>query len=255
MRFKVLGCYGAELPNFRPTGFLIGESLLLDAGTIGVALDEEQEMLVSDVLITHPHMDHVKSLPFLIDVVASRKNSPIIIYSIHDVLDIIHKHLFNNLLWPDFTKIPSAENPFVRLVSVEEGIYKKINEFMIKAIKVNHTVPTVGYIIKDSNGDSLLYTGDTGPTEAIWKEASLEKSLKGVIVETSFPNSMKELALASGHLTPEMLSLELKKMEDIDVPIFITHLKPSHLDILKEELMALGRKNIIFLEDGKEYEI
>ncbi|MEW6410502.1 MAG: 3',5'-cyclic-nucleotide phosphodiesterase [Nitrospirota bacterium] len=255
MRFKVLGCYGAELPNFRPTGFLIGESLLLDAGTIGMALDEEQEMLVSDVLITHSHMDHVKSLPFLIDVVASRKNSPIIIYSTYEVLDIIHKHLFNNLLWPDFTRIPSSEYPFVKLVSLEEGVYKKINEFMVKAIKVNHSVPAVGYIIKNSDGDSLLYTGDTGPTEAIWREASLENSLKGVIVETSFPNSMKDLALASGHLTPEMLGFELKKMENIDIPIFITHLKPSHLDILKEELIALGIKNIIFLEDGKEYEV
>jgi len=56
----------------------------------------------------------------------------------------------------------------------------------------------------------MLYSGDTGPTAAIWKSARSLRDLKAVIVECSFPSGLEDIALASGHLTPVLLERELE---------------------------------------------
>ena len=47
----------------RLTCFLIDESVAVDAGSIALALTTEQRQKVRDIIVTHPHMDHIASLP------------------------------------------------------------------------------------------------------------------------------------------------------------------------------------------------
>jgi hypothetical protein len=51
MKLRVLGCAGAELPDFRPPAFLLDDQLLLDAGTIGSVLSEEDQWKIHSICI------------------------------------------------------------------------------------------------------------------------------------------------------------------------------------------------------------
>lgn len=131
----------------------------------------------------------------------------------------------------------------------------RVNGHTVCAYRVNHTVPAVGYVISDKKGRSLLYTGDTGPTEAIWKTPL---KVNAVIVEVSFPNSMAALAIKTGHLTPKLLKKELAKMKFLPDRIFITHPKPQYIkQITKEieDISAKGKIRIRILKSGDVYEV
>lgn len=254
MKLKVLGCYGAELPGYRTSAFLINESLLLDAGTIGAALSLEEQLKIRYILLSHVHLDHIKGIPFFADNIAGRIPVPVNIISLSEVIDNIKEHLLNGVIWPDFTKIPNKKRPVLKFKKIPEGKRIRLNDLYIKAIKVNHPIPTAGYIIQ-GGGSSLLYSGDTADTERIWKEARNMKDLKGLIIETSFPDRMRRMAGISGHLTPQGLGEELSKLKGVNAKVFIYHMKPQYIEELRKEINSLGSNNIVFLEDGKEYEI
>ena len=55
---------------------------------------------------THSHLDHVTSIPFLVDTVGWMRNKAITVHAIEPTLEILRQHLFNWKLWPDFTQIP-----------------------------------------------------------------------------------------------------------------------------------------------------
>ena len=48
----------------------------------------------------------------------------------------------------------------------------------VKAIPMNHPVPAVGFAVSDGTS-SFVYSADTGPNEALWKEAAKMKNLNG----------------------------------------------------------------------------
>jgi ribonuclease BN (tRNA processing enzyme) len=116
---------------------------------------------------------------------------------------------------------------------------------------VNHPVPAVGYRVS-RGGTSLLYTGDTGPTERIWELAG---ELAALIVEVSFPSDMEEIALLTGHLTPVLLGKELAKLPKLPPRILITHLKPQYYDRIKAELAALRLPGVELLRGGNVYDL
>lgn len=249
---RVLGCAGAELPDFRPPAFLLDDQLLLDAGTIGSVLTEEEQWNIHTIFITHSHLDHIRSIPALADNIIIRNQSHTVsVRSTAEVIAAMQNHLFNDTIWPDFTRIPSVDNPVLKFTSVIPYCGYNISEYEVTAIPVNHTVPTVGYMVK-SGGKTLVYTGDTGPTEEIWAYCSGADAL---IVEVSFPNSMEDLALLTKHLTSSMLIKELAKIDVLPRRIFITHPKPQYYDLIHKEVEALSIAGVELLRDGLRYEI
>jgi ribonuclease BN (tRNA processing enzyme) len=72
------------------------------------------------------------------------------------------------------------------------------------ATPVHHTVETVAYTLA-TDRDTVIFIGDTGPTEAVWAEANVIPNLRAVFVETSLPNRQEDLAQVTCHLTPRML--------------------------------------------------
>jgi ribonuclease BN (tRNA processing enzyme) len=255
MKFQVLGCSAAELPDSRLSSFLIDERMLLDAGTIGSVLDESKQWKIKHVFLTHAHLDHIKDLPFFADNISLSNNKHYVtVLSIPKVIQALKKNLFNGIVWPDFTKIPSAENPIIRLKSIDTEKTIGIDGYKITAYKVEHTVPAVGYVIEDKRGKKLLYTGDTGPNETIWNSLN-RTQLHGIIIEVSLPNRYKNMALKTGHLTPGLLKTELDMMLNLPDTIFITHTKPAYKKRVWEELKKLNIKNIKILRDGEIHEI
>jgi ribonuclease BN (tRNA processing enzyme) len=255
MKIQVLGCSAAELPDSKLSSFLIDEKVLLDAGTIGTVLDEDQQWKIKNVLLTHAHLDHIKDLPFFADNISIRNiKHQVMVMSISKVIHALKSNLFNGVVWPDFTKIPTAENPIIRLKTIDVEKTVRVNSYDVTAYTVNHTVPAVGYVIEDKRGRKLLYTGDTGPNETIWN--SLNRThLHGMIIEVSLPNRYKNLALKTGHLTPELLRLELEKMRRLPEAIYISHYKPAYKKKVQEELNKLNISNLKVLKEGEIHEI
>ncbi|MFQ5842236.1 MAG: MBL fold metallo-hydrolase [Thermodesulfobacteriota bacterium] len=252
MRLRVLGCYGTELFDYHATSFLVNEAILIDAGTTASAMTMEDQLKIRNILLSHSHLDHVQGLFFLADNLFERFSATVTIYSTRGILGILKTHYFNNLLSPDFTSIPDKKNPIMRFRPIAPGESFEVNGLMVNAFKANHVVESVGYKLQDGNG-AILYSGDTGATPWIWKEAREQKGLKAIFVETSFPNRLSDLARLTGHLTPSMLEEELKKIGGLDVPIFIFHMKPQYLETITAEIEQLNHPNISILKQGDEF--
>lgn len=256
MKLKVLGCYGTELADYHTTGFLIDNSLLVDAGTITTSMDIDELVKIKNILISHVHFDHIKGIPFLTDVVFGRIKEPINIIGIKEVIEDLKKHMLNNIIWPDFTAIPQNDSgsPVIKLREIKDGVFEQVGDFEVKAVRVNHTIPTTGFIIRRKNM-SILYSSDTKATEEIWKEAKKTDNLKAAIIEASFPTNTQKIADSSGHFTPAGLKNELSKIDSLNIPVYIYHLKSQYdIESMKNELRTIKSHKIIFLEDGREYE-
>jgi ribonuclease BN (tRNA processing enzyme) len=116
---------------------------------------------------------------------------------------------------------------------------------------VNHLVPTFGFLI-EHDGAKLLWSSDTGPTQRLWEIANRTENLRGVWVDTSFDNSMQQIADVSGHLTPQSLAGELRKLER-KLPVLLHHLKPPCIARIHEEVRAMKNPDLGFVEQGKTY--
>jgi ribonuclease BN (tRNA processing enzyme) len=253
MELRVLGSAGAEFPNFRPPSFLIDGSLLLDAGTISSVLTEDEQWSIRNIFITHSHLDHIRSIPALADniIIKNIASHNVLVHSIAPVISAMQLHMFNNVIWPDFTKLPSPDNPVLSFKTIESLKEYQVEDYIIKAVDVDHTVPAVGYLVT-CKGKTIAYTGDTGPTDAFWRYVS---GVDVMIVEVSFPDCMQEIALLTKHLTCSLLKTELKKIERLPSRILITHPKPQYFSIIKREVASLGNPAIELLHDGAVFTI
>ncbi len=252
MKIKVLGVYGSEGQGQRPTAFLVNDRVLVDAGTVPGALSTEEQREIEHALLSHAHLDHIAGLAFLTDTLAiTAARRPVIATSIAPVVDDLKTHAFNDSLWPDFTTIPTPKTAVLGYRTLPEEVESRVGELWVTPIPVDHTVPAVGFLIHDGQ-TGFVYSGDTGPTEKIWQMARGLTGLKAVIVETAFPNRLEGLARAAKHLTPAMLTQEMKKMPS-DLPLWIYHIKPHFFEETAEELQKIDSARIHILEQGKTY--
>ena len=218
------------------TSFLINGELALDAGSLTQALSLEEQRRIRQVVLTHSHLDHTASLPFLVENTFGDQPQALEIQVTPQVLKTVKLHLFNNDTWPDFTRIPNDMLPALRLNVHEPRQPFDSNGLRLTPIPVNHIVPTHGYVVEDGSS-AVVFTSDTGPTEEIWDVANRTTNLKAVIVEVSFPSRLQAVADVSLHLTPTTLRSELEKLRR-GVPVYLYHLKPAFLEELRAELAA-----------------
>jgi cAMP phosphodiesterase len=249
--FRVFGCFGSELPGFHSAGFLVNGSLLLEAGTVTSVMTLEEQLALSEVCVSHLHLDHIKELAFLVDNRAGRIRRPLTVCGVAEVIDGLRRHLFNDRVWPDFTRIPSTRRPALAYRVIPGGRFSRVGGLAIKPVPVSHPTPAAGLVLREP-GTSILYTGDTGPTAAVWKTARGLRDLKAVIVECSFPNGMETIAHDSGHLTPALLDRELSLLDRPEIPVYVYHMKPPHLPAIVEGLAGLSRR-VEVLSQGRTY--
>ena len=137
--------------------------------------------------MSHAHLDHVRDLATIADNRLQNDADPLIVAGTKQTLAILKKHFFNDLLWPDFSKIPSLRRPAIRYLELKLEKPIDVAGYEVSAIPVDHTIATCGFTVRGADG-VLAYSGDTGPTDRLW-EVLPDRELKALIMEVSFPNA------------------------------------------------------------------
>lgn len=250
MRLRVLGADGGVAPGYQTTSFLLNQNILIDAGSAASSLSLKEQQKIDYIFVSHSHLDHVKDICFLADNVFTHRKKPIEIISTAAVIEILKTHLFNNKIWPDFSKISNGTCPILNFRVIDKNL--EIGALNIQIYPVHHPVPAIGFIINEKNKNSIVITGDTGPTDKLWDAANLEPKLKAILTEIAFPNRLEKVAQAAGHFTPAMFRQEMVKVKK-DVPLLIYHLKPEYIKELKLEIKALKNRKLKLINNTHRY--
>ncbi len=267
MRVRVLGCSGAIAQGCRTTSFLLDDDVLIDAGT-GVGDLSLMEMArVQHVLLTHSHLDHVASLPLMLDAVAAIRLSAGVpalqVHALPGTIAALKTHIFNNVIWPDFSAIPSADTPLVRFEPIEVGQELKVGGKTVEVLPAVHTVPAVGYAAAAESG-YWVFSGDTERNPAFWQRVN-QLPVAMLIIETAFSDQEKDLAQRSMHLSPSVLATELDHIgAGQRYPIYITHTKPAETGLIMTEVQRFDqmpsregdvRHDIRWLSAGQTFDL
>lgn len=254
MKIRVLGAYGAEGLAQRPSAFLVDDRILVDAGTVTGALSVAEQLEVEHVLVSHAHLDHIAGLAFLTETLACAPAArPVTVAGVEPVVQALRTSVFNSVVWPDFAQIPSPTAPVLKYRSLVEGAEQRLGELWVTPVGVSHSVPTTGFIIHDG-ARGFIYSGDTGPTQALWAAARGLRGLRAVILECAFPNRLRALADTARHLTPELVRREIDKLPP-GVPVWIFHIKPQFQQEIIEELSRIDGGRLTVVEQDKTYEL
>ena len=261
MKIKVLGCSGGIGDDRHTTSFLIDDDILVDAGTGVTRMTRDALARIDHVFLSHSHLDHILCLPLLLDSVAGERGHALVLHALPEVLEILKDHLFNWRIWPDFSRIPSVESPFLHYAPLTVGTPVRVGNREITAIPANHVVPAVGYLLRGeagnsggNSGGSVLFSGDTASHAALWDLADATADLRHLIVECSFPKVQEEVARASKHYSPETLAADLALMRSAP-SVWITHLKPGGEADIMAELDALAPGRVQALREGMEFAV
>lgn len=263
MKVRVLGCSGAIAKDCRTTSFLVDADLLVDAGTGVGDLTLEEMRSIDHVLLTHSHLDHVAALPLMVDAIAAHRKYPLKIYALAGTIAALKAHIFNNVIWPDFSVIPTPQAPFISFHEIEVGQALQFGAKFVEVLPAVHTVPAAGYAITAGAG-CWVFTGDTERNPALWARVN-QLNVAMLVIETAFSNREKDLARLSLHLSPMVLAQELDYIaEGKNYPIYITHTKPAETEQIMEEIQRFDQTqpfgphvthDIRWLRAGQEFEI
>ena len=251
MKLRVLGCFGGSVKGRYLSSYLLNDTVALDAGALTQTLTLEEQTRVRHVIVTHSHLDHNCALAFFADNVYGCIDTPAVVYGTAPVLAALRQHMFNDVLWPDFCRLPNDHSPTLRFQEIREEQPFTVDGLTLTPMAVNHITPTVGFLIEDKKS-AILYTSDTGPTDRVWEVVNQRKNVKAVITETSFANEDEERAGVSGHMTPELLKRDLLKLKR-RVRILIAHIKPSQRARIARQLRSLKVSRLELLQQGKSY--
>ena len=253
LKIKILGCSGGIGGSYRTTAMLLDQDVLIDAGTGVGDLSLAELCRIDHVFITHSHLDHITSIPFMVDSVGFRRDKPLTLYATKATLEILREHLFNWKIWPDFAQIPNAQQAFMRYQAIELGETIDLGGRKITPLPANHVVPAVGYQV-DSGAASWVFTGDTTTNDAFWEVVNGIANLRYLLIETAFPNEERDLAILSKHLCPSLLAEELLKLKR-EAEIYITHLKPGEAELTMQEVsQCIKGRTVTMLQNGQVFE-
>ena len=263
MKVRVLGCSGAIAKDCRTTSFLIDEDILVDAGTgVGdLTLDEMRR--VDHVLLTHSHLDHVAALPLMVDATAAQRKAPLQIHALAGTIAALKAHIFNDVIWPDFTRIQTPQAPFIVFHEIRVGQTLRFGDKLVEVLPAVHTVPAAGFAVTAGHG-CWVFTGDTERNPAFWARIN-QLNVAMLVIETAFSNREKDLARRSLHLSPTVLANELDNIaKGKNYPIYITHTKPAETEQIMDEVQRFDQTqpfgpnvshDIRWLRAGQEFDI
>lgn len=241
LQIRVLGCSGSIAAGSRTTSFLLGGVVLIDAGTGVGDLTLEEMVAIDHILITHSHLDHILAIGLLADSVTRRRHAagrpPIQVRALPATLAALRTHVFNSIIWPDFTRLPDPVHPVLQFTPLAEGDQLSVAGMAIEVLPARHTVPAVGYAVHGRAG-AWVFTGDTGRNPALWGRLA-QMEVAALVIETAFRDDELALARISQHLCPSELREELAQLK-APADVYITHIKPGEVDAVMSEIAAQG---------------
>jgi cAMP phosphodiesterase len=229
---------------------LIDDDVLIDAGTGIGDLALRDLGSIRHVFLTHAHLDHVAGLPMLVDCVFDENfEIPLTVYAREETLRAVQEHLFNDVIWPDFSKLPSPDNPMLRYSVCSPGDTVTIGHRDFYAVDVMHSVPSLGFTVQNSGG-VFAVSGDTKTNQTLWPVLNRCDDLKVLVIEVSFPDEMETLAAKAGHYCPKTLTDDLKLLRH-EPEIWLTGMKPGQEELILEQVIsAAPDMNIRMLSRG-----
>lgn len=255
MRLRVLGCSGGiGGTGRRTTSFQIDDNVLIDAGSGVSELSLDELTGLRHIFLTHCHMDHIHMLPLLVDSVFDRLDQPLIVHGLPHTLKALREHIFNWMLWPDFTSLPSEEFPVMVLQPMQPGERVTVGDNHFSMIPVNHIVPTVAYVVEYPGG-VFAFSGDTTTNDTLWQGLNALDRLDHLIVEAAFSNAEQGLSTMSKHYCPRLLAADLKKLRH-DPKIYLSHAKPGEEEMIYQECRELIlERSLLHLTGGECLEL
>lgn len=234
MELRVLGCSGGIGVGLSTTSLLVDDDIVIDAGSGLGQLSLNEMAAIRHVFITHSHLDHLTHLPFLLDCMFERIKQPIVVHAEPATLQALRQHIFNWIIWPDFTKLPSEDAPVLAFQSMVPGDVETVGGRDIEMIRVNHVVPGVGYRVSSATG-SFAFSGDTTTNDTFWQALNSHDRLDLLLVEVAFGDGDHLTAGKAKHYCPLTLAQDLVKFKQ-SAEIYLTHLKPGHEHIIVQQV-------------------
>ena len=253
MDLRVIGCHGGETPKHRTSAFILDDRLAIDAGSLTSGMELKAQCALDGVLVSHAHLDHIRDLATIADNRVQNGCKPLIVASTAFTIGILKKHFFNDLLWPDFSRIPTKSKPTIKYQVLKPEVAADVCGYRVRAILVSHTIESCAFVVEGKDG-AIGYSGDTGPTDRLWEVLGETNRLKALLMEVSFPNSEHKLAKVSGHHTPETLGRDLLKYKrPKDLPTLLYHIKPVFQRQVERECAKIKGANLTLLDLGDQF--
>jgi ribonuclease BN (tRNA processing enzyme) len=251
MKVRVLGCSGGSAPGREPSCYLLEGGVAVDAGSLSTRLTVAEQNDLGHVFLTHAHWDHCRDLPFHV-INRGMELKPLVVHGLAATIDAVRVHLLNDVVWFRAFDLPSAETPMAVAAPLKPGDTVECAPYRITAFSVPHTIPAVSYVIDDGRC-SIVINADTGGGNVFRAMPRPASPLRAVFLESSFPDSMREFADLTGHLTPSKLAAECADLPP-EVEVLVTHVKPAHVDEVAAEIGRLPRKGVRIVSDGDVFE-
>jgi 3',5'-cyclic-nucleotide phosphodiesterase len=253
MELRILGCHGGETPHHKTSSFLLDGRVALDAGAVTSMLSLEDQQRIEAVLVSHAHLDHIKDLATLADNRCQQGGPTLTVVGVPQTIAILKQHFFNDLIWPDFSRIETPVGSTIRFEAITPETPTDVAGMRVRAIMVNHTIDTSAFMVETSSG-AIAYSGDTGPTDRFWEVLRRQEDLKALLMEVSFPDEHHQLAKVSGHHTPETLGIDLEKLDGKrGLPILLYHIKPVFEAPVEKQLTRIHGQNMEICRLGDQY--
>lgn len=233
MRIRVLGCSGGIGVGLQTTSLLVDDDILIDSGTGVGDLTLDEMAGIRHIFVTHSHLDHIAGIPLLVDSIFDRIETPITIHAQAPTLEALRAHIFNWVIWPDFTRLPTAQEPVLCYDLMTPGSTMQLAGRSIEMIPVQHIVPGVGYRVS-TGGKSFAFSGDTSSNDSFWEALNHHDKLDLLIIECAFANDSLELSRLAAHYCPSLLAADMAKLTH-QPSVHLTHLKPGSEEVIFNE--------------------
>ena len=234
------------------TCFVIDDSVAIDAGSLAMSASPEQQSAIRDIVLTHAHLDHIAGLPLVIDDLFASLTEPVTVYATQPVIETLERDIFNWSVYPRFSELSNPNGPVLRYETFGQAEEFTVKHLTLRAVEVNHKVPSSGFLISDTSS-TIALSGDTAGTDGFWNLINSDDQISAILLECAFPDELKELADVSHHLTPKRMALELEKCEK-DCPVFVVNLKPMYCAAIVQQIERMRLDRVEILEVGKIYE-
>ena len=241
MEIRILGAHNVESATTRLTSLLIDSILAVDAGALTSSLSLPEQEMLSALLLTHHHYDHIRDVA-AIALNMSHFQKTLRVYSQASTLEVISNNILNGIVYPKFTEIQPPHIPPVKFCPLEPCKIEHIDGYQVLPVPVKHTVSTVGYQVTSEDGKSFFYSGDTGlGLSSCWEYISPQL----LIIDVTLPTTLEKHAIHSGHLSPRLLREELaefKKTKSYLPPVLLIHLSPLFEEEIKREAEQIAKE-------------